>query len=560
MNKTIPILIIMTFFGNCSGGKNKVPFLPIALVGHGPSADTHNAGTGVTQTSPGADGGQPTGTGTLPDNSSLTGETNPAIGTGSFYQMISGYFNTGMTPLSVPPNASLFRIKLFDDPPVYPTENGVIHFVAEYDFIESFFLNAGAVQREIPPLDRLEFKVSSIEAGDSSGNLISRLPAANEERVILVKGKHFAPFVRSLILPPGTYSYLKVNLMSVGSLYYKENKYKINLENTQLQFNAPFTVQAGKVTTLHLQNSREYNDRLSGNSREFIRPDFEENYTADFAYKAQTVQYSIRLELVPVGAEISSPVTRLNLHLAGISALDASNSAYILNDTPTLFEVLSLRNGFVGLAGSNEVSQNVFKLIQVQLGRQHSMESDGVQKPILMEERSQNIFRFNGPFQMENGNVYETYLHLDPNKSVFYIKDKGYVFDPYLEIVSTLNANPDEEQKIAAGLGKFMNLIISESELILKANVTSVTPLIAPNSAGQNIIYSDVTLDIQNFKKGTLPDSQMTLRVPGGFLSGLKLEVTSMPKFQSGETVILFLKKYGNRWGVVRGHLGKVKL
>ncbi|MDX1959068.1 MAG: hypothetical protein SFU98_10885 [Leptospiraceae bacterium] len=553
-------LIAILLLVSCGKGKSKFSLLPFALTGQS-TISSHDSNSGVTQASPGADGSPATPTGTMPNNDSEESSPSPAVtGTGSPYEVIGGYFGISNPPLQVSSNASLLRVKLFDAPPVIPVNNGLVHFVTEFDFIESFFVNSDSSSREIPPSDFIDLTVLKIQVKNSKGEVITKIPSHNESSIKIKNGKHFVPFVRSLVLVPDTYSELKITLSPQGKLIYKENSFPLNLEVSELSFSSVFTVEAGKITTLHTKTYKESHDALIGNQREFTRQNFEENLHPDFVFKVQSKTYSMKPEIVSVGAEVHFPPTKLYVFVANLAAQDSNNSAYILNEIPTSFELLSLRNGFVGLAGSSEVEPKAYKFIQLQLGRLHSIEVNGAIIPIRMEERSQSIFRFLGTFQAQSGNVFETYLHLDPEKSIFYLKDKGFQFDPYIEFLSELNCAPEVESKISNSLGKNMNLVTSESELIVQGSIGSVTSAIAPNAMNLNIIYSDVTLSIDKVLKGYLQDSQLILKVPGGEVNGIKLEVTSMPKFTAGEKVVLFLKKYNNRWGIVRGQQGKVNL
>jgi hypothetical protein len=576
---------VLTVIGCGKDRRTKFSIFPLALLG-GNTVSPNDSKGGVIQTSGGAVGspaigtgalpnnnplptnaGIPASSGTLPNNNPLTSNTGIPASPGtsassgtSIYDTIVGYLSDGIFPLTVSPGSSLFRVKLFDAPVVLPKDNGLVNFITEFDFIESFFVNSNFTPQEIPPTDLIQLSIIKIETTNSLGTVITKIPGKKESSVVIKSGKHFVSFVRSLILPPDTYSYLKITLSSEAYLINGANRYKINLQTKDLTFANPFTVQAGMATTLHTVNYKEYNDKLTGNSREFVRRNFDVTQGIDFIYTDQSLLYSLQLELVPVSAEIHFPITALNVFVATLSALDSNNSAYILNDVPTIFEVLSLRNGFVGLAGSNQVDPKGYKLLQIQLGRLHALVVNGTLVQIPMDERFQNIFRFNGTFQMDSGNVYETYIHLDPEKSVFYTKEKGYVFDPYIELISTINVSPDVEAKISKSLNQLQNVVTSESELIIQGTVNSVTPVIAANAVGQNIIYSDITLGVQSVLKGNLTDSQFILRIPGGELNGIKLHVTSMPKFTNGENVVLFLKQFGSKWKIVRGHFGKVSL
>jgi hypothetical protein len=243
------------------------------------------------------------------------------------------------------------------------------------------------------------------------------------------------------------------------------------------------------------------------------------------------------------------------------SISDNGNTSFVLNGVPTRFEMLALRNGYVGLAGSNQVRSGQYEYLELALARTHFIEIGNDQMQIYMDERTQNIFRYYGPYLMNQAEVFESYFHLDPNRSVYFTKDKGFVFDPTIELLSTVTMEPNlEETKIIASAGKFMNTIAAESELVLRGTVSTIAPLLIPNSAGRKLIYSDITINVTKSLKGKVDPAPFTFRVPGGTLNGITLEVSPMPKFKVGEEVLVYLVKQGNTWKVTRGSLGKIKL
>ena len=47
------------------------------------------------------------------------------------------------------------------------------------------------------------------------------------------------------------------------------------------------------------------------------------------------------------------------------SISDNGNTSFVLNGVPTRFEMLSLRNGFVGLAGANQVRSGQYEYLEL---------------------------------------------------------------------------------------------------------------------------------------------------------------------------------------------------
>jgi hypothetical protein len=75
------------------------------------------------------------------------------------------------------------------------------------------------------------------------------------------------------------------------------------------------------------------------------------------------------------------------------------------------------------------------------------------------------------------------------------------------------------------------------------------------------MIYSNMSLKVEDRLRGKVenPD-HFPFRSIGGTYYGMQLRVAGMPEFKSNERFLLFLKKYGDRYSVVRGELGKINL
>ena len=117
-----------------------------------------------------------------------------------------------------------------------------------------------------------------------------------------------------------------------------------------------------------------------------------------------------------------------------------------------------------------------------------------------------------------------------------------------------------EETRIINAVGKNMNLVASESEYIVRGVVTSINSYPKTVSNGRSLIYSDVEFNVTKVLSGKLEPGPILINIAGGEINGVKLEVSSMPKFKMGQDSILYLKKIGNTWKVTRGNLGKVNI
>ncbi len=551
------ILITLICLGfSCVGVKSKKG-VSTAMVLMASDIGKQDQQSGVTQASPGADN-SPAGNGVTPGGSTGTEIIDTTI------NIINGLFGDGGQVVSIPADKAIFRTKLFDDPVLDAANKSYLNFVVGYDFIESLFYNPTFTGLEIPPANQVLLEIDHVDIL-TAASPITIYPTVKESKVIIYRDKHYFPFFTGLILPVGNYTGVNVYLKNAGKVRILDREYALVVETPIVSYTDSFSVQLGKVTTLESVTLKDYNDGLAGNKRTPTRGTFEKVLSPEFVYQtnAAAIQH-MYINIVNRAANVHDSLTKLNINVESLSASGSGNSSFVLNRTPTQFEVLQLRNGFVGLAGANQIEAGNYEYFELALARTHSAEATGgIPVQLYMDEASQNIFRFYGPFVLKGGETFETYLHLDPNRSVYFVKDKGYVIDPTVTLLSTVSMNPSEEEiKIISSSGKFMNILASESDIVIRGTVTSVTPLVAANVSGRNLIYSDIVVNVTKSLKGNVDLAPFSLRVPGGTVNGVKLEVSTAPIFKTGEEIILYLQKQksGNGWKVTRGELGKVRL
>jgi len=508
-----------------------------------------------------------TSTSTQTNTQTSTGSTS---GTGivsgvvnSTVTIINGLFGGGGQTVAVPADKAILRTKLFDDPVLNAANKSYVNFIVGYDFIESLFYNPTFTGFEIPPAMQVLLEIEKVEVLTSTAPIVI-YPTVKESKITIYREKHYFPFFTGLILPVGNYTGVKVYLKRAGKLRMQDREYSLVVETPVISFSDSFAIQAGKVTTLESMTLKDYNDGLAGNRRTPTRSKFEKNLSPEFEYQFNsTAVQHMYINIVNKAANTHDSLTKLLINVESLSVSTDGSSSFVLNRTPTQFEVLQLRNGYVGLAGANQIEAGNYEYFEFSLTRNHSAEiTGGVSVPLYMDEASQNIFRFYGPFILKGGETFETYLHLDPNRSVYFTKDRGFVIDPTLSLLSTVSMNPNEEEtKIISSAGKFMNVLASESDAVIRGTVTSVTPVIAANASGRKLIYSDVVIGVSKSLKGNIALAPFSFRVAGGTYNGVKLEVSTAPIFRNGEEVIVYLqKKKEGGYRVTRGELGKVKL
>jgi hypothetical protein len=538
------LLLQIVCVGNKSKKNQSTEFVLL-----GADISKRNSDSGVTQASPGA-------------NNNPVGSTGGNIWGGAT-EVINTLTGSGGQTVQINQDMTLVKMKVFDDPVLDAAKKSYLNFIVGYNFIESLFYTPNFTGLEIPPASLLFLEIDKIEIVTDKNEIKLLLPTKKESQVRIYRDKFFFPLISGLVLPVGSYNSIHVYLKTNGKIRILEKEYNLILDTPKLSFDTNFNIEQGKVTTLESQSLKDYEDELRNITREFVRSKFEKNYKPDFQFGTNpNATQRMNLNIVNKSVNIHDSISKLNINFVSLGISDNGSNSFILNGVPSQFEILSLRNGYVGLAASNQIRSGQYEYLELSLARTHFMEVNGIVSQIYMDERSQNIFRFYGPYQMSPTQIFETYFHIDPNRSVYFTKNRGFVFDPTIELLSSISMEQEtEETRIIESLGKFMNILASESEYILRGRVTSSNPIEQLNKSGRKLIYSDVVFEVTKVMKGNLEKGNIGFKVVGGELNGIKLEVSSMPKFKAGEELILFMKK--NKLGefvITRGELGKVKL
>jgi len=92
-----------------------------------------------------------------------------------------------------------------------------------------------------------------------------------------------------------------------------------------------------------------------------------------------------------------------------------------------------------------------------------------------------------------------------------------------------------------------------EATNIVVGKIKQVKSFYATNKWGDNLIMSEVTLKVDKVHKGDQVD-EVTFIVEGGTVGDIVLRVSSVPLFEEGEELILFLKKKNGRFEYIDSH------
>ena len=150
--------------------------------------------------------------------------------------------------------------------------------------------------------------------------------------------------------------------------------------------------------------------------------------------------------------------------------------------------------------------------------------------------------------------------------TVFGCGEKGRVPSPTRQPTpeAGLLVTPTPGQEIIAGASsgvvEEMSLLqlVSASDLIITGSVEEVN---SQWNSGQDQIYTDVGVSVQQCVKGPWRPSRVTIRVPGGQVGDIVQSSSVGPQFEVGDEVLLFLEFGGKDTArVVGGFQGKLTL
>ena len=83
--------------------------------------------------------------------------------------------------------------------------------------------------------------------------------------------------------------------------------------------------------------------------------------------------------------------------------------------------------------------------------------------------------------------------------------------------------------------------LADESDRIVRGRVMKLTYSHATNTYGDELIYTHATVRVAEALKGDRSD--LVVKIEGGTLNGITLTVSDSATFQTGEEVLVFLKK-----------------
>ncbi|OHD68897.1 MAG: hypothetical protein A2W19_11060 [Spirochaetes bacterium RBG_16_49_21] len=488
--------------------------------------------------------------------------------------------------IDIPSTDSLLRFKLFDDQVSNPDTNGLVKLILRTDNLNSVFAGFSIKRRDDVTIElNIEKICIFYEKSPSKKRIKDKIetyyPTVDEAKIFFNNHRTYTMVVKGISLPEGNYNSITVYFKRDGKFYDNDkNKiYPVRLSDKTIAYHKKFSVNKGRITTLSVrsikdrientvENRNEDKDREKDRIKNAVMDELLGSLNANryicWTHKWHSfVKYKRHIMLmlrhfISEDPTITDPVSQVFIRYKQLSAVNDQGVSILLNDKETEFELLTLRNGAVALMGSNAIAAGDYRYFELQLDTGHRVIVDDKSYPLIIENWLYDNLRFMGPFDLRGGRITEVFIHFDPNRSLFYVRNKGYIMEPDISVTSVVSLTPIQENRLVESLGMLANQVMSQAELIFQGAVSKITPVLANNIYGKKMIYSDVDFLVEDRLRGTINNNSYTLRSIGGSYNGIDLKVSGMPEFTVGEKDIVFLRNYNGRMSVVHGEYGKV--
>lgn len=433
----------------------------------------------------------------------------------------------------------LLAVAVGADPlPTAEPDAGLVHWVIEFGEPARTVQGGAAGER----FDLVELVLTGARYKPMAGPPVE-LGVPQGSVQLFEQPRLFSPLLRDLELPAGEYRWLEVvvahpsgNGAGPHSIRIDGDDHPLDFAKGRLRFSRPFTVTAGRITTLHAEPVSHVARRAGG-------------------------RYRSSLELEAVDSVHHPPVDGVWLDLETVTAVGDGGAAETLRDQPLRFELLGLRSEAVVLVANRAVPAGTYGRLSFELGADNAVEVGGEELPLEIVAPGNTELAVAGPALLRGGRVSELILAFEPDRSIFHTRRAGFVLDVGPSIALLRSLTGEQEGRLTEALGGLADPVAGGAELIVEGRVGPVEGMIDLHRSGRPMIYSQVRFEVDDLLRGAPPDGgELTLRLLGGEVGGLVLRVEHMPSFRTGEACLLFLAEKDGRLSPVRGHLGKIDL
>jgi len=129
--------------------------------------------------------------------------------------------------------------------------------------------------------------------------------------------------------------------------------------------------------------------------------------------------------------QVNIVVTRVEVHHADT---DSSSGWTTINNTPTTYDLLVLRNGANAILGDAQLAAGQYTQIRLLIGEGSTVVVDGVAYPLDIPSGMQAGLKLNHGFTIEAGKLYELMLDFDADKSIHETGSHQYKMQPVIRV------------------------------------------------------------------------------------------------------------------------------
>jgi len=249
-------------------------------------------------------------------------------------------------------------------------------------------------------------------------------------------------------------------------------------------------------------------------------------------------------------------VTSAVIQIVEISFLKNDGTQINILTGPQSVDLMSLDTQIVAVLGDSLIPVGTYDAIRITVGDNNYVISNGTQVPLKIPSGQQSGIKLQGPYTLRGGRITEVQLQFDADQSLHAAGPK-YILKPTASIVSVASLTLAQEALLRNVLGAYSEQQIQQADYIVQATTSQVTSSTGTLAGGQPMIFTNVTLSNDDVLKGA-PGATTQIELMGGSDGSIVVYVPHMPKFDSGDQSVLFLKNYPLGLGLIGKSGGKV--
>ena len=133
--------------------------------------------------------------------------------------------------------------------------------------------------------------------------------------------------------------------------------------------------------------------------------------------------------------QVNIAVSRVEVHKANS---DSSSGWLVINNTPAVYDLLTLRNGASTVLGNKMLDAGHYSQIRLIIGTGSNIVVDGNAYNLTIPSGMQSGVKLNHAFDIEAGNIYELMLDFDADHSIVKTGSNEYKLKPVIRLVPTI--------------------------------------------------------------------------------------------------------------------------